>query len=279
MGLNFYKTELEVFMLRKLFFMGLILLISLTSCKKEKGEVVAKVDGINITKQELEIQTPEGFKGDPRVANEILNQYANEVLLYKAAKDEGFLKREDLKAQIKVTTIKVVSQYYLNEKLQNVNVTEDEVNQELQKTKPYFSKKIDMLVLYYSDPSKASQYKQLLYNPYPVIVSEVNKLNPQEVQVAPLSENLGVIYYVYGEDLFKIINNLKVGEISEPVPLRQTGYYALIKILNIQNTQVNENDIKDFLHKTLTSIKQSQMRDSILTALQNKYKISEVKGK
>lgn len=266
-------------MLRKLFFMGLILLISLTSCKKEKGEVVAKVDGINITKQELEIQTPEGFKGDPRVANEILNQYANEVLLYKAAKDEGFLKREDLKAQIKVTTIKVVSQYYLNEKLQNVNVTENEINQELQKTKPYFSKKIDMLVLYYSDPSKASQYKQLLYNPYPVIVSEVNKLNPQEVQVAPLSENLGVIYYTYGEDLFKIINNLKVGEISEPVPLRQTGYYALIKILNIQNTQVNENDIKDFLHKTLTSIKQSQMRDSILTALQNKYKISEVKGK
>jgi hypothetical protein len=279
MGLNFYQTELEVFMLRKLFFMGLILLISLTSCKKEKGEVVAKVDGINITKQELEIQTPEGFKGDPRVANEILNQYANEVLLYKAAKDEGFLKREDLKAQIKVTTIKVVSQYYLNEKLQNVNVTEDEINQELQKTKPYFSKKIDMLVLYYSDPSKASQYKQLLYNPYPVIVSEVNKLNPQEVQVAPLSENLGVIYYTYGEDLFKIINNLKVGEISEPVPLRQTGYYALIKILNIQNTQVNENDIKDFLHKTLTSIKQSQIRDSILTALQNKYKISEVKGK
>jgi hypothetical protein len=279
MGLNFYQTELEVFMLRKLFFMGLILLISLTSCKKEKGEVVAKVDGINITKQELEIQTPEGFKGDPRVANEILNQYANEVLLYKAAKDEGFLKREDLKAQIKVTTIKVVSQYYLNEKLQNVNVTEDEVNQELEKTKPYFSKKIDMLVLYYSDPSKASQYKQLLYNPYPVIVSEINKLNPQEVQVAPLSENLGVIYYTYGEDLFKIINNLKVGEISEPVPLRQTGYYALIKILNIQNTQVNENDIKDFLHKTLTSIKQSQMRDSILTALQNKYKISEVKGK
>jgi hypothetical protein len=279
MGLNFYQTKLEVFMLRKLFFMGLILLISLTSCKKEKGEVVAKVDGINITKQELEIQTPEGFKGDPRVANEILNQYANEVLLYKAAKDEGFLKREDLKAQIKVTTIKVVSQYYLNEKLQNVNVTENEINQELQKTKPYFSKKIDMLVLYYSDPSKASQYKQLLYNPYPVIVSEVNKLNPQEVQVAPLSENLGVIYYTYGEDLFKIINNLKVGEISEPVPLRQTGYYALIKILNIQNTQVNENDIKDFLHKTLTSIKQSQMRDSILTALQNKYKISEVKGK
>jgi len=266
-------------MLRKLFFMGLILLISLTSCKKEKGEVVAKVDGINITKQELEIQTPEGFKGDPRVANEILNQYANEVLLYKAAKDEGFLKREDLKTQIKVTTIKVVSQYYLNEKLQNVNVTEDEINQELQKTRPYFSKKIDMLVLYYSNPSKASQYKQLLYNPYPVIVSEVNKLNPQEVQVTPLSEILGVIYYVYGEDLFKIINNLKVGEISEPVPLRQTGYYALIKILNIQNTQVNENDIKDFLHKTLTSIKQSQMRDSILTALQNKYKISEVKGK
>jgi len=279
MGLNFYKTELEVFMLRKLFFMGLILLISLTSCKKEKGEVVAKVDGINITKQELEIQTPEGFKGDPRVSEEILNQYANEVLLYKAAKDEGFLKREDLKAQIKVTTIKVVSQYYLNEKLKNVNVTEDEINQELQKTKPYFSKKIDMLVLYYSDPSKASQYKQLLYNPYPVIVSEVNKLNPQEVQVAPLSENLGVIYYTYGEDLFKIINNLKVGEISEPVPLRQTGYYALIKILNIQNAEINENDIKDFLHKTLISIKQSQLRDSILTALQNKYKISEVKGK
>ncbi len=263
-------------MLRKLLFAGLIILVSLMSCKKEKGKVITKIDGISITEQELDIQTPEGFKGDPRVREEILKQYTNEVLLYKASKDEGLLNREDLKAQIKVTTIKVVSQYYLNEKLQNVNVTENEINQELQKTKPYFSKKIEMVVLYYADPSKASKYRELLYNPYPVIVSEVNKLSPQEVQVAPLSENLGIIYYTYGENLFNIINNLKIGEISDPIPLEQSGYYALIKVLNIKKDEVSENEIKDFLYKTLVSLKQIQLRDSILNALQTKYKFSEV---
>lgn len=261
--------------------LGVVLtLLVLASCKKTaKGNVVATVDGINITAQEIEIQVPEGFKGDQRVRDEILKQYMNEILLYKAAIDEGLMKNEDLKAQINVTKVKVVSQYYLNEKLSGVQVSEEELNRELQATRPYFAQKVDMVVLYYSDSSKTAQYRALLLNTYPTIVSEVNKLNPQEVQVAPLSENLGVIYYSYGKELFDIISSLKIGEISNPIPLASSGYFALIKVLSTSRDAVKEDEIKQFLNRTLVTLRQNTTRDSIITALQNKYKVTEVTGK
>ncbi len=261
---------------KRFFFFALIIIATISaSCKKEKTQAIAKVGKTQITSKEIQVQLPEAYAGDQRIQNEVLNQYLYEVLLYNAAKDEGFLKNEDLQTQLKVTTIKVVSQFYLNEKLKNARVSEEELRQEFEKSKNYFQQKVDMVVLYFANSQKTSLYKQILLNPYPVIVNEVNKLSPNEAQVAPISENLGVIYYSYGEDLFNIISKLKLGEISDPIPLGQSGYYALIKILKLYPDKVEEQEIKEFLNNVLVSKKQNQIKDSILTALTAKYPIQE----
>jgi len=249
------------------------------SCKKEKGPVVAKVGNLKVYKAEIEVQVPEGFRNNPSVTEDIKRQYLDEVLLYKAAKDEGLLKDEELRAQIRVAEVKVTAQYYLQNKLGNIAVDENEVMNEFSKTKDYFGQKYDMVVLYYADQSKTSAYRTLLMNPYPVIASEVNKLSPQEVQVAPLSENLGVIYYTYGPQLFNVISKLKIGEISDPVQLPGTQYFVLIKLVGVSKENYSDEQIKDFLRRTLLTVKQSAMRDSLITALRNKYRLAEVSEK
>ncbi|MEO0278795.1 MAG: peptidylprolyl isomerase [candidate division WOR-3 bacterium] len=253
-------------------------LVLLTSCKKEKSPVVTRVGKFGITASQIEVQIPEGFRGDPRVKEEIKRQYINEVLLYNAAKSEGLMDDDELKAQLKVTEVKVVAQYYLSEKMKSLNLSETELQQEFERSRQYFSKKYDLVVLYFADKSKVSQYRSILMNPYPVIQSEVNKLGSPDVQVAPISENLGVIYYSYGDELFKIINNLKVGEISDPIPV-SSQYYVLIKLIKISPDNVSDEEVKEFLRRSILTYKQTIMRDSILTALQNKYKVVEVSGR
>jgi len=261
---------------------SLVMLLGVTlfsSCKKEKGDVIARIDGTEITSQEIELQIPEGFKGDPNVRNEVFKQYLEEVLLYKAALDEGILKNEDLQAHLKVTEVKVVSQYFINEKFGNIEIPEQLLNEEFANSKPYFEKKIDLVILYYIDSTKTPYYRTLLMQPYAAIVSEINKLDPREVQLAPLSENLGVVYYSYGKELFDVISNLKIGEISNPVSLPSSGYYALIKVLNISKEEVGEEEVVDFLRRVLIATRQNNIRDSIISSLQAKYKVSEVTGK
>jgi hypothetical protein len=261
---------------KKIVFFLLSALILFSSCRKEKSPVVARVGKFKITASQIDVQVPEGFQGDPRIKDEVKRQYVNEVLLYNAAKDEGMLKYEELNAQIKVTEVKVTAQYYLNNKLKSLNVSDDELKGELEKSRQYFDQKYDMIVLYFSDKSKAADYRQILMNPYPVIQSEISKLSPQEVQVAPISENLGVIYYTYGNELFNIIKSLKVGEISDPVPL-SSQYYVIIKLVSISQDRVTDDDVKEFLRRALLTYKQSALRDSLITALQAKYKVTEVR--
>ncbi|MGB9824013.1 MAG: hypothetical protein ACPLN0_04605 [Candidatus Hydrothermia bacterium] len=261
---------------KKIIFFLVSTLLLFFSCKREKSPVVARVGKYKITASQIDVQIPEGFQGDPRVKDEIKRQYINEVLFYNAAKDEGMLKDEELRAQIKVTEIKVTAQYYLNRKLNSLNVSDGELKSEFEKSRQYFNQKYDMIVLYFSDKSKAADYRRILMNPYPVIQNEISKFSPQEVQVAPISENLGVIYYTYGNELFNIIKSLKIGEISDPVPL-SSQYYVIIKVVNISNDKVTDDDVKEFLRRALLTYKQSALRDSLITALQAKYKVMEVR--
>lgn len=253
-------------------------LVLVSSCKREKSPVIMRVGKFGITASQIDVQIPEGFRGDPRVKEEIKRQYINEVLLYNAARDEGLMNNDELKAQLKVTEVKVVAQYYLSEKMKNLNLSETELQQEFEKSRKYFSQKYDLVVLYFTDKSKVSQYRSILMNPYPVIQSEISKLGSTDVQVAPISENLGVIYYSYGDELFKIINSLKVGEISDPVPI-SSQYYVLIKLVRISPDNVSNEEVKEFLRRSILAYKQTILRDSILTALQNKFKVVEVSGR
>jgi len=72
---------------------------------------------------------------------------------------------------------------------------------------------------------------------------------------------------------------LKIGEISNPVSLPSSGYYALIKVLNISKEEVGEEEVVDFLRRVLIATRQNNIRDSIISSLQAKYKVSEVTGK
>ena len=253
------------------------ILLSLSSCaKKEKGKVIAEIDGLEITKEEIEFQLPAGTKDDPSVFENFKKDYIKKAIFYKAAEEEGFLKREDIKTRLKIEKIKLVSESYLDNKLSPIAVSEDEVEKMFNEFKDYFNKDAELLILYYKDTTQSSMYKKVLKLRGWRLSRQIKALMKSNavVGIDTIKSNLGELYLNLGKAFVKSVANLKIGEIAGPISM--DGFYVYIKLLGATQVKYNPDEIKSLLRDYLLNKKKQSVEDSLYNYLLTKYSVREV---
>jgi len=253
------------------------ILLSLSSCaKKEKGKVIAEIDGLEITKEEIEFQLPAGTKDEPSVFENFKKDYIKKAIFYKAAEEEGFLEREDITTRLKIEKIKLVSESYLDSKLSSIAVSEDEVKKMFNEFKDYFNKDAELLILYYKDTTQSSMYKKVLKLRGWRLSRQIKALMKSNavVGIDTIKSNLGELYLNLGKAFVKSVANLKIGEIAGPISM--DGFYVYIKLLGATQVKYNPDEIKSLLRDYLLNKKKQSVEDSLYNYLLTKYSVREV---
>jgi len=256
---------------------GMLILLSLFSCaKKEKGEVIAEIDGLKITREEIDLQLPAGTKNDTNIYENFKRDYIKKAIFYKAAEEEGFLKRPDIETKLKIEKIKLVSESYLDDKLSSITVGENEVEKMFDEFKDYFNKDAELLILYYKDTTQSSLYKNILKLRGWRLSREIKALMKSNavVGIDTIKSNLGELYLNLGKGFVESVENLKVGEIAGPISM--DGFYVYIKLLGATQVKYNPDEIKSLLRDYLLNKKKQSVEDSLYNYLLTKYRVREV---
>lgn len=254
-----------------------IFLLGFFSCaKKEKGKVIAEIDGLKITREEIELQLPAGTKNDANIYENFKRDYIKKAIFYKAALEEGFLKRPDIETKLKIEKIKLVSESYLDDKLSSITVSENEVEKMFNEFKDYFNKDAELLILYYKDTTQSSLYKNILKLPRWRLSREIKALMKSNsvVGIDTIKSNLGELYLNLGRDFVKSVENLKIGEIAGPITM--DGFYVYIKLMGESYVKYDPENIKSLLKDYLLNKKRQSVEDSLYNYLLTKYRVREV---
>lgn len=124
-----YKNRKNLYKL--VIFISLLVLIStVSSCKKEKGtegKVIAKVDDTSLTIENFLMQVPAQILLQTSSENRkalLENWVANEIL-YKEAKKKGFLKKDEIQKRIEQFKQQLLTRAYMQEILSEVQFVSD----------------------------------------------------------------------------------------------------------------------------------------------------------
>lgn len=127
-----------------------ILFVTMLACNRDSSQWIWKIDGDRVTVNELEnaydgfmnvikvqmggaisdeklkefIENPDAV-GDPRMAQQFRSlqkqnfaeTYKNLILMYKAAKKDGFTRREDIKQSLEILQMQFIAQLYIMDQI------------------------------------------------------------------------------------------------------------------------------------------------------------------
>lgn len=262
-------------MKKKLLFLPLLLLINCERQEPEKG-VIVRVGSEKLTEDDLKLFgiSETQMEGDMNKA--LIENWVKSTLFYLAAKKEGLDRLPEMRRKLKWSERSILAQEYLSRKLKEVRVEDSEIEDVLKRGGDLFSEGVDLLIIFFSDSVRGEGIIKALKQRGRRYRRELLKLreDPDVSVMQTGMVNLGSFIYEFEgipEGLKGNITRMKKGEVSDIYPAEEG--YVLIKVLNRQSLEVDEEKTKEFLRQILLNRKRQKMEDSLYEVLKKEFEI------
>ncbi len=249
-------------------------------CNKEEnvgGTPLEKIDGITIYKEDIEANMAPGVQLTPKMQDSMLKTLEKLVVLYLAARDEGFTKDPDIMRKAIWAKRMAIINDYVYRKTAGLSVSDAEVKKFIEEKSNLFGKNVSFDILYIYDTTKMPEYIRLFKRN-----SQSPKLlNYQKLGLVRIEShgdnNLGFWALNFGENnpMTQALLNLPVRGISEPMNFG--GFYIVYKKTGERAQSLDAPELKEYIRQYLLSQKKQEVIDNIYKMYIGKYK-PEVTG-
>ena len=250
-------------------------------CNKEEnvgGTPLEKVDGITIYKEDILANVSPGTQLTPEMQDSMRKTLEKLVVLYLAARDEGFTKDPEIMRKAIWAKRMAIINDYVYKKTAGLTVSDAEVKKFIEDKADLFGKNVSFDILYIYDTTKMPEFIRLFKRN-----SQSPKLlNYQKLGLVRIEShgdnNLGFWALNFGENnpMTQALLNLPVRGISEPMNLG--GFYIVYKKTAETAQSLDAPELKEYIRQYLLSQKKQEVIDNIYKMYIGKYK-PEVIGK
>lgn len=243
------------------------------------NKVLATVNGREITENEVEVflqslapQVAAQFS-DKEGKTRLLQELVNQELFYLDAVDNKFDEEESFKVEFERIKTNLLKQYAVAKILNNINATEDEIQNYYEKYKDTFKK---------PESVKASHIlvddEKVAFN----IIKEINdglafSEAAKKYSKCPSNANGGDLGYFTRRKMVpefeKAAFALNKDEMSEPIKT-QFGYHVILVTDKKEPSESTIEEIRDELARQIIITKQNDVYKKKVTELTNKYEVA-----
>ncbi len=246
--------------------------------KKEK--VLARVNGEPITEKDfseaLEVLPPQlraVVQSNPDMKKKFLENLINQKLLLQQMRKEGVKEDEEIKRKVRQYREALLLKKYVDEKLSNIKVTDEEVKEYYEKHKSEFTQpaKVKVRHILVKTKKEAEEIrKKLLKGADFAALARKYSIDKASAR------NGGELGELTRDSLVKEFANvafsLKVGEISKPVKTR-FGYHIIQVEKKTPEVVIPLSHVKEEIRQTLLHQKRSEALRKMIEDLKKKSKV------
>lgn len=266
----------------KIFFVVFISFFLFSSCAKDgksKDGYVAKIDGVAISKEDVNDQMkmlPDvamQFFSGPEGASKFVEELVKKEMLYLEAKKRGMDKEKEFQKKLeefkKITLINDL----LDKELQTSPiVTEDDIKNYYEKNKDDFlmNKQARISHIFIKTEDDLNKVKERLDKgeDFAKVASELSA----DKASSKVGGDIGFIKKgELSQELEQMIFTMKKGQISSPVKVNEG--YRIIKVTDFKGTLVEFDRVKGLISQRLVAEKQKESFDNFMEKIKKNYKI------
>ncbi len=261
------------------FFLICIISVNISCAKKEKN-VLVRVDGSTLTLEEFQKYIPESeYKNLPEeTITEILNNWANQQILYLEAKKRGIDKEDSVRLLIDQYTKNLMAMVLIRRSFGNTTVSEIEILNYFTTHQEEFTYAVKLAqIVLPSYESAIVTYNEIRAGADFMKLAKERSLtrmeNPENPRIVTEYLPRGRIGDFATEE---VIFNLKINEVSEPISYIQ-GTYLIVKLLDkkkiLAKPELND-ELKGQIYNYLISKKYQDFFQNFLDSLKTVYKVT-----
>ncbi|MGQ9701906.1 MAG: foldase protein PrsA [bacterium] len=258
----------------------LFTIIYSADCAKNEKNVLVRVNGSSLTLEEFQKYIPESeYKNLPeQTISEILNNWANQEILYLEAKKQGIDKEDSVRLLIEQYTKNLMAMALIRRLFGQTTVSDQEITTYFTSHQEEFmyAVKLAQIVLPSYEAAMVA-YNEIKAGADFMKLAQERSLtrmeNPENPRIVTEYLPRGKIGDFATEE---IIFNLKVNEVSEPIPYIQ-GSYLIVKMIDKKKivSRVDLNDeLRRQIYNYLISKKYQNFFQKLLDSLKTKYKVT-----
>lgn len=258
----------------------LFTIIYSADCAKNEKNVLVRVNGSSLTLEEFQKYIPESeYKNLPeQTITEILNNWANQEILYLEAKKQGVDKEDSVRLLIEQYTKNLMAMALIRRSFGQTTVSDQEIMSYFASHQEEFmyAVKLAQIVL----PSYEAAI--LVYNEIKAGADFMKMAQERSLTRIENPDNPRIIteYLPRGRigdfATEEIIFNLKVNEVSEPIPYIQ-GTYLIVKMIDkkkiVSRVELND-ELRGQIYNYLISKKYQNFFQKFLDSLKTKYRVT-----
>lgn len=258
----------------------LFTIIYSADCAKNEKNVLVRVNGSSLTLEEFQKYIPESeYKNLPeQTITKILNNWANQEILYLEAKKQGVDKEDSVRLLIEQYTKNLMAMALIRRSFGQTTVSDQEIMSYFASHQEEFmyAVKLAQIVL----PSYEAAI--LVYNEIKAGADFMKMAQERSLTRIENPDNPRIIteYLPRGRigdfATEEIIFNLKVNEVSEPIPYIQ-GTYLIVKMIDkkkiVSRVELND-ELRGQIYNYLISKKYQNFFQKFLDSLKTKYRVT-----
>ncbi len=259
---------------------ALFAIIANSDCAKKEKNVLVRVDGSSLTLEEFQKYIPESeYKNLPeQTITEILNNWANQEILYLEAKKQGIDKEDSVRLLIEQYTKNLMAMALIRRSFGQTTVSDQEIMSYFTSHQEEFmyAVKLAQIVLPSYEAAMVA-YNEIKAGADFMKIAQERSLtrieNPENPRIITEYLPRGRIGDFATEE---IIFNLKINEVSEPISYIQ-GTYLIVKMIDKKKivSKVDLNDeLKGQIYNYLISKKYQEFFQKFLDSLKTRYKVT-----
>ncbi len=261
-------------------FLLFITTITILSCAKKEKNVLVRVDGSVLTLEEFQKYIPESeYKNLPEeTITEILNNWANQEILYLEAKKKGIDKEDSVRLLIDQYTKNLMAMALIRRSFDGTTVSEMEILSYFTAHQEEFTYAVKLAqIVLPSYESAIVTYNEIMAGADFMKVAKERSLtrmeNPENPRIVTEYLPRGRLGDFATEE---VIFNLKMNEVSEPISYIQ-GTYLIVKLLDKKKILAKAeltDELKGQIYNYLISKKYQDFFQKLLDSLKTVYKVT-----
>ncbi|MEO0165733.1 MAG: peptidyl-prolyl cis-trans isomerase [candidate division WOR-3 bacterium] len=276
----FKKKILDAVKIQALCLLISVLVGLMLSCAKKEKNVLVRVDGSTLTLEEFQKYIPESeYKNLPETTiTEILNNWANQEILYLEAKKKGIDKEDSVRILIEQYTKNLMAMALIRRSFGATTVNEMEILNYFNAHQEEFTYavKLAQIVLpsyeaalvTYNEIQSGADFMKIAKER--TLARIENQENPRIVTEYLPRGKIGD--FATEEAIF----NMKINEVSQPIPYIQ-GTYLVVKLLDKKKILAKaelSDELKGQIYNYLMAKKYQEFFQKFIDSLKTVYKVT-----
>lgn len=280
--MNFFKKTsknyrwLSIFM----FFLLVVLTITISNCAKREKNVLVRVNGSILTLEEFQKYIPElEYKNLPEeTLSEILNNWANQEILYLEAKKKGIDKEDSVRLLVEQYTKNLMAMALIRRSFGTATVGEMEILNYFTTHQEEFTYAVKLAqIVLPSYETAMVTYNEIMAGADFMKLAKERSLtrveNPENPRIVTEYLPRGRIGDFATEE---VIFKLKMNEVSEPISYIQ-GTYLIVKLVDKKKILAKAeltDELRGQIYNYLISKKYQEFFQKFLDSLKTVYKVT-----